>query len=42
MFKEDIRQPMVTRNGEIVGVVSFMGVFDELLEIVGPECHVHF
>ena len=23
-----------------IGVVDFMGIFDELIEIVGPECHV--
>ena len=40
MFKENIRQPLVVRGGKIVGVVNFMGVFDELLEIVGPSCNV--
>lgn len=40
MFKENIRQPLVVRDGEIVGVVDFMNIFSELLEIAGPECHV--
>ena len=40
MFKENIRQPLVVRGDEIVGVVNLMGVFDELLETVGPECFV--
>lgn len=42
MFKEKVRQPLVTRKGEIVAVLTFISVFDELLEIVGPECHVYF
>lgn len=32
MFKENIRQPLVTRDGEIVGVVNLMGIFPELLQ----------
>jgi CBS domain-containing protein len=35
MFKENIRQPLVTRDGEIVGVVSIMDIFPVLLEIAG-------
>jgi CBS domain-containing protein len=35
MFKENIRQPVVTRDGEIVGVVSMMDIFPVLLEIAG-------
>jgi CBS domain-containing protein len=42
MFKENVRQPLVTRNGEISGVITFIYIFDELLEIVGPECDVYF
>jgi predicted transcriptional regulator len=38
MFKEDIRQPMVTRAGEIVGVINLMTIFPELLHIAGDEC----
>jgi CBS domain containing-hemolysin-like protein len=38
MFKEDIRQPMVVKGGEIVGMVSFMDLFPELLEIAGDQC----
>jgi CBS domain-containing protein len=37
MFKENIRQPLVTRDGEIVGVVNIMDVFPELLDIAGGE-----
>ncbi|NVM23299.1 MAG: CBS domain-containing protein [Desulfobacterales bacterium] len=33
MFKENIRQPLVTRNGKIVGVVNIMDIFPVLLEI---------
>ena len=38
MFKEDIRQPLVARGGEIVGVVSIMDIFPVLMEIAGDEC----
>jgi predicted transcriptional regulator len=40
MFSEDVRQPLVVRGEEIVGVVNLMQVFSELLEIAGPECGV--
>lgn len=35
LFKENVRQQLVTRDGEIVGVVNLMCVFRELLETVG-------
>jgi CBS domain-containing protein len=38
MFKENIRQPLVVREGKIVGVVSIMCVLPELLSIAGDEC----
>jgi CBS domain-containing protein len=38
MFRENIRQPMVVRGDEIVGVVSIMDILPELLEIAGDEC----
>ncbi len=40
MFKEDVRQQLVHREGKIVGVINLNTIFTELLEIVGPECHV--
>jgi CBS-domain-containing membrane protein len=42
MFKESVRQPIVVRKGEMVGVVDLMRVFSELLEIAGPECYVQW
>jgi|WetSurMetagenome_2_1015567.scaffolds.fasta_scaffold15001_4 CBS domain-containing protein len=42
MFKENVRQPLVVQKGEVVGVIDLMRVFSELLEIAGPECHVHW
>jgi CBS domain-containing protein len=42
MFKENVRQPLVVRKGEVVGVIDLMRVFSELLEIAGPECHVNW
>ena len=38
MFSEEIRQPLVTRDGKIVGVVRLLEIFAELLEILGDEC----
>lgn len=38
MFRENIRQPMVVREGKIVGVVAIMDIFPELLEIAGDVC----
>jgi len=38
MFKENIRQPLVTRGAEIIGVLSLMDVFPELMKIAGDEC----
>jgi hypothetical protein len=38
MFKEDVRQPMVVKEGKIVGMVSIMDLFPELLEIAGDQC----
>ena len=34
MFKKNIRQPLVVRDGEIIGVVDFMHIFDELIETI--------
>jgi CBS domain-containing protein len=38
MFSEETRQPLVTRDGKIVGVVRLLEIFDELLEVLGDEC----
>ena len=40
MFKEDVRQQLIHREGKIVGVVNLNAIFSELIEVVGPECHV--
>jgi hypothetical protein len=42
LFKEGLRQELVTRDGETVGVVNLMSVFRELLETVSPECYVEW
>jgi len=42
LFKEGLRQQLVTRNGEAVGVLNLMCVFNELLETVSPECYVEW
>jgi predicted transcriptional regulator len=40
LFKEGVRQQLITRDGEPVGVINLMCVFRELLETVSPECYV--
>ena len=40
MFKENIRQPAVVRNEEIVGIVNLMGVFSELQEVAVDVCEL--
>lgn len=40
MFKEDVRQQLVHREGKIVGVVNLNAIFSELLEVIGPECDI--
>ncbi len=38
MFRENIRQPLVVKDGKIVGVISLMDIFPNLLKIAGDEC----
>lgn len=38
MFKENIRQPLVVKDGNIVGVVSIMCILPEILAAAGDEC----
>jgi len=40
IFKENVRQPLVARDGKIIGVVDSIHIFDELIEIAGPETGV--
>ncbi|MFZ5571837.1 MAG: CBS domain-containing protein [Thermodesulfobacteriota bacterium] len=40
MFRLNVRQLLVTRGKEVVGVLNFRGIFDELMRIVGPSCEL--
>ena len=40
MFKEKVRQPLVVRDEKVIGVVTFQAIFQELLEVIGPECNI--
>jgi CBS-domain-containing membrane protein len=40
LFKDGVRQQLVERNGEIVGVINLMVLLNEFLETVSPECYV--
>lgn len=42
IFKEEVRQQLVYRDEEVVGVVNLNVLFAELLETVSPECHIHW
>jgi CBS domain-containing protein len=37
MFKEKVRRPLVIRDGQIVGVVDSIHIFNEFIELVGFE-----
>ncbi|MBI5582227.1 MAG: hypothetical protein HY892_00235 [Deltaproteobacteria bacterium] len=40
MFKENIRQPLVMRDGKIVGVINIMDIFPVLLQVAADQCFV--
>jgi Mg/Co/Ni transporter MgtE len=40
MFKENIRQPLVVREGRIVGVINIMDIFPVILEMAGDQCFI--
>ena len=40
MFKENIRQPLVVRDGQIVGVINIMDIFPVLLDLAGDQCFI--
>ena len=40
MFKENIRQPLVVRDGRIVGVINIMDIFPIILEMAGDQCFI--
>ncbi len=42
IFKEDVRQPLVVKDGEVIGVVTLKAIFDEMIELLGPECGVNW
>jgi CBS domain-containing protein len=41
MFKENIRQPLVVRDGRIVGVINIMDIFPVILETAGDQCFIN-
>ena len=40
IFREDVRQQVIYREGKAVGVINLNVLFAELLETVGPECQI--
>ena len=42
LFKDGVRQQLVIRDREIVGVLNLMVILTQFLEAVGPECYVNW
>lgn len=42
LFKDKVRQQFVQSEGKIVGVVNLNVIFNQLLEVAGPECHINW
>ncbi|MCD6294068.1 MAG: CBS domain-containing protein [Deltaproteobacteria bacterium] len=42
LFKDKVRQQFVQSEGKIVGVVNLNVIFNQLLEVASPECHIHW
>jgi len=42
LFKDGVRQQLVTRDGKIVGVLNLMVIMNQFLDAVGPECYVEW
>ena len=40
LFKDENRQQLVQRDGKVVGVINLNVVFNELIDILSPECNV--
>jgi len=40
LFKDGLRQQLVVRDKQIVGVLNLMVILTQFLEAVGPECYV--
>jgi CBS domain-containing protein len=41
MFKENIRQPMVIRGDQIIGLVNLIDVYPVLIDVAGDECFLN-
>ena len=42
LFKGNVRQQLIERDGKIIGVINLMVLLNEFLETVGPECYVEW
>jgi len=42
LIKDNVRQQFVRSEGKIVGVVNLNVIFNELLEVASPECHINW
>jgi predicted transcriptional regulator len=42
LFKDNVRQQFVQNGEKIVGVVNLNVIFNELLEVAGPDCHINW
>jgi CBS domain-containing protein len=42
LFKDGVRQQLVLRGNQIVGVLNLMVIMTQFLDAVGPECYVEW
>ncbi|MBW1860347.1 MAG: hypothetical protein JRI70_09830 [Deltaproteobacteria bacterium] len=42
LFKDGVRQQLVLRDDQVVGVLNLMVIMTQFLDAVGPECYVEW
>jgi len=42
LFEDGVRQQMVLRDNQVVGVLNLMVILTQFLDAVGPDCYVEW
>ncbi|MBW1741965.1 MAG: CBS domain-containing protein [Deltaproteobacteria bacterium] len=42
LFKDGVRQQLIVRDNQVVGVLNLMVILTQFLDAVGPECYVEW
>jgi hypothetical protein len=42
LFEDGVRQQMVLRDNQVVGVLNLMVILTQFLDVVGPDCYVEW